>query len=207
MQLGLVTRWKPSIAQSWLTTQGPPGRKGCLHASALTREVHGPRGEARSSGGGGGGMAARNLLRRAAYAAACGHRFPVPVPSGALAGSGSRSIGAAAQVCPFPTSCKPLLLPASCAKANQASSASLLRCRLLHRRSPLHRVPISSIHRPRTPHASAAAAGVSAASVLPIRFDRSTFLVPKKFRLFPLLILESVFSPLVHSDFGIGNGL
>lgn len=40
-------------------------------------------------------MAARNLLRGAAYAAACGHRFPIP--SGALAGSGSRSIGAAAQ--------------------------------------------------------------------------------------------------------------
>lgn len=38
-------------------------------------------------------MAARNILR----GAACGHRFLVPVPSGALAGSGSRSIGAAAQ--------------------------------------------------------------------------------------------------------------
>jgi len=65
-------------------------------------------GEKRSSGGG-GGMAARNLLRRAAG----GHRFPVPVAIGALAGSASRSIGAAAQVCPFPSS-KPLPLGFLC---------------------------------------------------------------------------------------------
>lgn len=77
-----VTAWySPKLAHR---TQRPPGRKG-------------HEGEARN--GGGGIMAARNILR----GAACGHRFLVPVPSGALAGSGSRSIGAVAQVCPFPS--------------------------------------------------------------------------------------------------------
>ena len=150
-------------------------------------------------------MAARNLLRRAAYAAACGHRFPVPVPSGALAGPGSRSIGAAAQVCSFPTSCKPLLLPASCAKASSASLLSAAVFSTVALLSTGFPSPLFTAPEPLTPallrrgsprHRYSRSASIDPPS-----------LFPKKFRLFPLLILESVFSPLVHSDFGIGNGL